>query len=131
MNALRWIAGLMMLMALMLAQAAEPAGKGQPLPEDGGEPGKVVLALMAAQRSGDFEQWKTWMHPRVWQGKEEALQSMLERGKKYSPTAERILGGTIDGDHATIKIEASFPSASRTTDADLEKYEGKWRVTRI
>jgi hypothetical protein len=115
----------------VFASAAEPAKVGVPLPADGGEPGKVVLAALDAQRSGDFEKWKKAFHPRVWKDSEKPMREMLERGAKHSPTSARILGGSVDGDHANVQIEAAFPSATRTSDADLERFEGQWRVTRM
>jgi hypothetical protein len=124
------LCGLALLLCSAIA-AAQPATGGTPLPADGGEPGKVALAALEAQRAGDFEAWKKAFHPRVWQGFEEQRRKMLERGVKYSPTSARILGGTVDGDRATVNIEATFPSATRTTDADLERFEGQWRVTRM
>ncbi len=119
------------LLCCLASAAAQPAAAADPLPADGGEPGKVVLAALQAQRTGDFEAWKKAFHPRVWQGFEEPRRKMLERGVKYSPISAHILGGTVDGDRATVNIEATFPSATRTTDADLERFEGEWRVTRM
>ena len=121
----------MAILFAVTAAAADPATSGMPLPADGGEPGKVALAALTAQREGNFEEWKKAFHPRVWQGFEEQRRKMLERGVEYSPTSARILGGTVDGDHATVKIEATFPGATRTTDADLERLDGTWRVTRM
>jgi hypothetical protein len=122
---------LLALFVFSIALLAASAFAAEPLPADGGEPGKVVLAAMAAQRSGDFEQWKKAWHPRVWEGHQDAMRKMIERMREHSPLSERIVGGTIDGDKATVKIEAAFNSASRTTEADLERHEGAWRVTRM
>ena len=107
-----------------------PAGAAD-LPADGGEPGQVVLAALAAQRSGDFEWWSAAWHPRTWEGKEDQIRGMLQRGASMSPLSERILGGSIDGDHAKVQIEATFKSKTANTEAELERLEGKWRLTKM
>lgn len=131
MTLVRNVLVLFLLCLVSAAGAAEPAAAGTPLPPDGGEPGKVVLAALEGQRAGDFEKWSTAMHPRVWQGKEEQLGKMLERMRKHSPLSMRILGGRIDGERAIVQVEAIFSSRTASSEAELELLDGKWRVTKM
>jgi hypothetical protein len=94
-------------------------------------PGEVVLAAVSAQRSGDFEAWMRAWHPRTWQGKEEETRKMLDRLREFSPTSERVLDVKIDGDKAVVTLEVSFDGNTSTAPVDLERYEGRWRVTRM
>lgn len=109
-----------------VSQAADPV---EPAAAD--SPGDVALAALAAQRSGDFEQWKLAWHPRTWQGKEDETRKLLDLLRESSPKSERVLEVKIDGDKAVVTLEASFDSGTATAPVDLERYEGRWRVTRM
>jgi hypothetical protein len=121
---------LLFLIVLPVAAADAPAA-GTPLPADGGEPGKVVLAALAAQRNADFAQWSAAWHPRMWEGKEEQTRKTLERMRKHSPASARIVGGHIDGDRAIVQVEATFTSKTATSEAELELLDGAWRLVRM
>src|SRR5688500_16666025 len=131
MTVVRNLLVLLLLCLVTAAGAIEPAAAGTPLPADGGEPGKAVLAALEAQRAGDFEKWAEAMHPRMWQGKEVQLRKMLERMRKHSPLSARILGGRIEGERAIVQVEATFSRRTASTAAEGELLDGQWRGTRL
>jgi hypothetical protein len=131
MTALRVLVLLCCLCVVPIAGAASDSIGGTPLPPDGGEPGKVALAALDAQRNADFDAWSAAWHPRIWQAKEDQTRKTLERMRKHSPQSARIVGGRVDGTRAIVQLEAVFPSRTATTDAELELLDGRWRVTKM
>lgn len=114
-----------------LSWSAVPAAPAAPAATEAEAPGDIVLVAIAAQRSGDFETWTWAWHPRIWQGKETETKNLLDSLREYSPTTERVLDTKIDGDKAVVTIEVSFDGNTSTGPVDLERHEGRWRITRM
>lgn len=111
------------------AQAA-----GDPLPQDGGEPGVVFLKAMKAQREGDFDamlsvssqaQREQMLADR---GKPE-FPAMLEMMKNMAAQSVAIGGGRVNGETATIDFTGHYAGGgtSRGT-ATLLREDGRWVV---
>ena len=123
---------LVLLLCPGLSWSVAPATAAVPAASEAEAPGEVVLAAIAAQRSGDFEAWMRAWHPRAWQGKETETRAMIEHLREHSPESARVLDVRIDGDLAVVALEATFPGGgTATTTADLERFEGRWRVVRM
>jgi hypothetical protein len=84
---------------------------GDPLPQDGGEPGLVFLEAMRAQREGDFE----------------AMLNVASKAQR-----EQIGGGRVKGETATIDFTGHYADggASKGT-ATLLREDGRWVVENV
>lgn len=111
------------------AAAAEPAG--EPLPPDGGEPARAMLAHFAAVRAGDWEALKALSHPdrrSMMQASEEAgeHQQMFQFLQTFAPTDIRVTGGTVSGDDAQVAYEAREQGTPVKGTADMVRLDGTW-----
>ena len=113
-----------------------PREWGKPLPPDGGEPGKAVLAYQAAIESTDKkalfdlldargrELWKT----REKEGKvDRALQYRWEK-EHLELKDPRITGGFLRGDQAIVLVKGTNSYASLQGEVALRLEEGRWRI---
>jgi hypothetical protein len=111
-----------------------PPPPGKPLPADGGEPGRLYLALNKAMLAGDLAALEKLMPPaqvaemnRMRDTPEFAAQ--LELMQAMTPHDVRIKGGRIDGDTAWIEFDATEGDLPRSGTATLVREEGRWRMT--
>ncbi len=106
---------------------------GTPLPTNGGDPGKAVLAHFAAMASGDFAKIKAVSHPQrvamMSPGDEAEAKEMIEFLRAMTPTDLSVTGGVIDGDTATVDYTGSRDGKAVSGSAELERVDGRWYVT--
>ncbi len=120
---------------------AVPAG-AKALPRGGGEPGDAYRAHLDAIARGDLAGAKA-----LWTGRQRAgwdenvkrfkaplgmgfsekdlFKSMAER----MATDQTVLGGWINGDRATIRIEGTYDGTRAVADIDLTREAGTWKIT--
>ena len=104
---------------------------GDPLPGDGGEPGKAVLLHFQLLAAGDWEGLKARAHPegRAMMEESEATGEhveMLEMLRAFAPQNVRITGGTVSGDTARVNYEADENGASVSGIATVIRFEDQW-----
>lgn len=111
--------------------------KGDPLPADGGEPGKAFLAAMAATRAGDVDKMLALSSSDT-RAKMEAergtpdFKQMVELMQKMTPPKTPITGGSVDGDTATVLFEGQYDDGNRSNGtATLQREEGAWRLKQV
>jgi hypothetical protein len=120
---------------LMGTVAEAPPLPGQPLPADGGEPGKLYLALNRAMIAGDLDALAKLLPP------EDAADMQKMRGtpefagqlammQALTPHGVRLKGGRIDGDQAWVEFDATEGDALRSGTAEMARVDGKWKVVR-
>jgi hypothetical protein len=116
---------------------SDAVAKGDPLPADGGEPGKAFLAAMDATRAGDVDKMLSL-------STSEARTKMLaERAKpefndtvklmqQMTPAKTPVTGGWVDGNNATVLFEGQYEDGSRSKGtAILQLEEGAWRLQKV
>ena len=113
--------------------AEAPPMPGQPLPADGGEPGKVYLALNKAMLAGDLDALATLLPP------EQAAEMQKSRAtpefaqqllfiQAMTPKNVKLKGGRIDGDKAWLEFDGVEGDALRSGTAEMVRENGRWRV---
>jgi hypothetical protein len=113
--------------------APAPVLPGQPLPADGGEPGKVFLALHRAVQAGDFDAIVAVLPPDK-AGGFRALHATPDYAQELAAiqamTARNvtITGGRIDGDEAWIEFDGEEADVQRSGTAEMVRVEGTWYV---
>jgi hypothetical protein len=118
---------------LLGSVADAPPLPGKPLPADGGEPGKLYLALNRALLAGDLDALEKLLPP------EDAADLRKSRTQPDFPaqlammqalTAQkvRLKGGRIDGDKAWIEFDAEEGGMPRSGTVEMARVDGKWRV---
>ncbi len=117
------------------------AGRRQALPRGGAEPGDAYRAHLDAitrrdlagakalwtgrQRAGWDENVKRFKAPLGMGFSEKDLfKSMAER----MATDQTVLGGWINGDRATIRIEGTYDGTRAVADIDLTREAGTWKI---
>ena len=112
---------------------------GEPLPENGGEPGAVLLAYFSALANGHFEAIKAELlpdHVDVTKANKrgEKLES-ISLARALSPKSIKILDGTLYGEHAVIHFSGHYagtnPPESMKGVAELVLYQERWYVDKI
>ncbi len=109
-----------------------PVVRGTPLPADGGEPGRAMLALFDAIAAGDVERIRAQSHPS--QRKEvemtdpTELATSLRMMKAMTPTKVTLDGGSVDGDEAWINFSGQLRDKDTKGSATLERLDGRWYV---
>lgn len=106
---------------------------GTPLPSDGGEPGKALLAVINATHAGNFDQMLALTHPDRRERMQNAKTSgetakMLEMQQKFTPKISKITGGGINGDKAWIEFEGADGGGAMKGSATLNRVDGQWYV---
>ena len=104
---------------------------GDPLPADGGAPGKAYLAWVAAIHSGEVDQLKKLVPAEMaaqLEGDEAAEQ--LELMRAMTPTDIKILGGESDGRTAILRVEGMMDGEAVKGEITLEKMGEHWLATR-
>lgn len=114
---------------LKVESVAVPAGT--PLPPDGGEPGKAVLAHFAAIEKNDFKALKATASPErqammTAAEKSGEAKEMFKMLRDFSPRKVRVVGGTVDGDSALVDYEGVEDGKPVKGTADVARIGGKW-----
>lgn len=118
-------------------QAFGPLARaGTALPASGGEPGKVLLAVVEATHAGDLDRMIALSHPdrraRLEQAKAAGeAEDMLEMAKLFTPKIGKITGGSVDGDTAFVDFLTTGDGAEATGTAELTRVDGTWYVKGI
>lgn len=106
---------------------------GTPLPADGGEPGKALMAVINATHAGNFDQMLALTHPdrreRIQKAKASGeTAKMLEMAQKFTPKISKITGGGINGDKAWIEFDGTNGGGAMKGSASLTRVDGQWFV---
>lgn len=109
---------------------------GKKLPADGGEPGKVLLARIAAIHDGDMDELIANTPPDQAEEMRQAIASgeaeqLMAMAKLFTPTDIRILGGHQDGDTAWIDFTGTESGAKVTGVGKLRRSGGRWQVESV
>lgn len=109
---------------------------GEKLPADGGEPGKVLLARIAAIHAGDMDELIANTPPEQAEEMRQAVASgeaeqLLAMAKLFTPTDIKILGGHQDGDMAWIDFTGMESGANVTGVGKLLRTNGRWQVESV
>jgi hypothetical protein len=106
---------------------------GTKLAAGGGEPGKALMAHLNAIWSGDFAKLKATAPPEKRKMMEESEKSgeakeMFGFMRSITPTKVKVLGGSVDGDHALLDFEGEEDGKKVTGTAELTRQGGVWYV---
>jgi hypothetical protein len=112
------------------------ARAGSPLPADGGEPGKVLRAVIDATLAGDVDGMSKYSRPERRAGIEDAkkagqLDEMLTMAKLFTPKLKRITGGTQDGDKAWVEFVGDEGGSEVKGTGTLVRVDGNWYLEGI
>jgi hypothetical protein len=108
-----------------------PAGK--PLAADGGEPGRAYLdylaAVRAAKRPEDLDGFYSEAVLKELNANPEMKELVLEMEKGSDLEERKIVGGLIDGDKATLSIEAKGEGERNVRGkVNLHLEDGRWKL---
>lgn len=104
---------------------------GEPLPADGGEPGKAYLAWVEALHSGDPERLAPLVpEDMAAQLHDEGAREELEFLAAMTPTEVTILGGSSDGETAVLQIEGVMEGETLRGEITLVKTGASWMPTK-
>jgi hypothetical protein len=117
---------------LKVESVAVPAGT--PLPPDGGEPGKAVLAHFAAIEKNDFKALMATAQPeqaKMMAASEKAgeAKEMFKMMREMSPRKVKVTGGTVDGDDALVDFEGVEGGKPVKGVAECVRIAGKWYMS--
>jgi hypothetical protein len=110
-----------------------PAEWGEPLPADGGEPGKAYLAYLRALDDWDSAALRPFLMPDDQERVDEATAEGLNIAQIYSesfyPQKARFVGGAVAGDWARVLVvgESSWGGAAHG-EAIMSRVDGTWRM---
>lgn len=109
---------------------------GEKLPADGGEPGKVLLARIAAIHAGDIDELIANTPPEQAEEMRQAVASgeaeqLLAMAKLFTPTDIQILGGHQDGDTAWVDFTGMESGAKVSGVGKLLRTNGRWQVESV
>lgn len=103
---------------------------GDPLPADGGEPGRAYVAWVEAIHSGDLDRLASLLPPEMAAQLEmEGAEEELELMKVMTPTEVTVLGGSSDGETAILQVEAVMDGEEMTGEITLTLMGGFWVTT--
>lgn len=117
---------------LKVESVAVPAGT--PLPPDGGEPGKAVMAHFAAIEKNDFKALMATARPEQAKMMAESEKSgeakeMFKMMRDMSPRKVKVTGGTVDGDDALVDFEGVEGGKPVKGVAECVRISGKWYMS--
>jgi hypothetical protein len=109
---------------------------GEPLPADGGEPGRVLLARMKAIHDGDMETLMANTPPDQAEEMRQSVASgeaeqLLAMAKLFTPTDIAVTGGRQDGDTAWVDFTGLESGSKVTGTGKLLRVDGSWRVESV
>lgn len=118
-------------LAVLGDAASAPPLPGQPLPADGGEPGRAYLALNRAIHAGDIDAMLAMMPPSkaaelgdLRQHPDFAMQVAF--AKAMAPTDVHITGGRVHEDRAWVEFTATEGGQPRAGTAEMMREAGHW-----
>jgi len=102
---------------------------GTPLPVDGGEPGKAMLAHFAALATGNLSKIRAVSHPDRVAMLDEAEASdareMIDAMRATPPTGVSATGGVVDDDTALVDFDSTREGQAFSGTAELVRVEGR------
>ncbi len=109
---------------------------GKPLPSDGGEPGKVFHAQIAAITKGDFDTLVKLSPPEhresiMADAKKDGGKMEMMAAQAFTPNKATITGGSIDGDKAWLDFDGVQGGEAVKGLAIVERADGEWYVRNI
>lgn len=109
---------------------------GKPLPSDGGEPGKVFNAQIAAIAKGDFDALVKLSPPEhresiMADAKKDGGKMEMMAAQAFTPSKATITGGSIDGDKAWLDFDGVQMGEAMKGLAIVERKDGAWYVRNI
>lgn len=112
------------------------ARPGKPLPKDGGEPGKVFNAQIAAIAKGDFDALVKLSPPEhresiMADAKKDGGKMEMMAAQAFTPSKATITGGSIDGDKAWLDFDGVQMGEAMKGLAIVERKDGEWYVRNI
>lgn len=112
------------------------ARPGKPLPSDGGEPGKVFNAQIAAIAKGDFDALLKLSPPEYRESikadaKKDGGKMEMMAAQAFTPSKATITGGSIDGDKAWLDFDGVQGGEAMKGMAIVERKGGEWYVRNI
>jgi hypothetical protein len=121
---------------LPITKTGPLARAGTPLPADGGEPGKVLRAVVDATLAGDVDKMTELSHPDRRAGIEAAkkageIDQMLTMAKLFTPKIKKVTGGTVDGDKAWVEFVGDEGGSEVKGTGTLTRMNGKWYLEGI
>lgn len=121
----------LLCLALPLPLAAAPAAGVVTLPAGGGVPGSVYMAFVAAAYQKNYGRLCELMAPpaevELCRLQEDVLDAYMQLFTQ--PTAHRVLGGTLQGDEATLQVVYSYAEAPEATGSvAMKETDGRWIV---
>lgn len=121
--------------ALMLtAGATAGAQSGTPLPAGGGDPGKAYLACQEEIRQGNFDGMVACMSAEraaeMAQADPAEAQEMFGFLQMMQATDMKVLGGSLDGDTATLNVEGMQDTEKVTATVTMVREDGAWKIER-
>jgi hypothetical protein len=117
-------------------ESGKVARAGQALPVGGGDPGKALMATIAAVQSGDLKKIKAVSPPdraaKIAESEKAGeTKDMLEMMKLMTPMVTKIGGGTVDGDEATLDWSGTEDGKPAKGTADMRRVNGQWYMSGI
>lgn len=112
------------------------ARPGKALPPDGGEPGKVFNAQIAAIAKGDFDALVKLSPPEYRESimadsKKDGGKMEMMAAQAFTPSKATITGGSIDGDKAWLDFDGVQGGEAMKGMAIVERKDGAWYVRNI
>lgn len=109
---------------------------GKPLPKDGGEPGKVFNAQIAAIAKGDFDALIKLSPPEhrdsiAASAKKDGGKMEMMAAQAFTPSKATITSGSIDGDKAWLDFDGVQGGEAMKGLAIVERKDGAWYVRNI
>ncbi|MGB4859829.1 MAG: hypothetical protein WBP11_10940 [Dokdonella sp.] len=109
---------------------------GKPLPADGGEPGKVLTAQIAAIAKGDFDALIKLSPPEhrasiMAAAKKDGGKMEMMAAQAFTPSKATVTGGSIEGDKAWLDFDGVQGGEVVKGMAILERADGAWYVRNI
>jgi len=106
------------------------AMKGTPLPAGGGDPGKAYLELNKAILAGDVKAMRKFVPTKFLPDFDRDVKEMMELMKSMTATNIKVLGGTIDGNAATLQVEGKLMNEPTKITVTMEKEGNQWKKVR-
>jgi hypothetical protein len=104
---------------------------GEPLPADGGEPGRAYLAWVAAIHAGDVAALQALVPAELGEQLDgEDGREQIEMMRELTPTDVTISSGSVDGDTAYLQIEGLLAGERAPGEITLTRMGEHWIPTK-
>jgi len=102
---------------------------GAALPAGGGDPGKAYAAYHAALATGKTDAVKSFLTEDMQEGWAKDGDEIVSSYRKDHPEKSfKIVNGWVRGDRALLLIEGETPYMNATSEVQLVKEKGTWRI---